>query len=151
MKYFEDYVVGEEFESGAYEVTADEIVAFARQYDPQPFHLDQAAADASVFGGLTASGFHTVAMQGALIHASPDAGAAVIAGLGWDEVRFVHPVRAGDTLSVRLTCLESRASASKPDRGIVRSSVVLRNQHGQDVLSSVHNLLVKRRPTAPGV
>ncbi|MBA2280943.1 MAG: MaoC family dehydratase [Actinomycetota bacterium] len=151
MKYFEDFVVGEEFECGAYEVTADEIVAFARQYDPQPFHLDQAAADASVFGGLTASGFHTVAMQGALINASPEADAAIVAGLGWDEVRFAHPVWAGDTLSVRFTCLEVRASASKPDRGVVRTSVVLRNQDGQDVLSSVHNLLLKRRPTTPEV
>ena len=146
VKYFEDYEVGESFEHGAYVVSAEEIMAFARQYDPQPFHLDLAAAAASVFGGLTASGFHTVAIQGALMHSSPEAGAAVIAGLGWDEVRFSNPVRVGDTLSVRFTCLETRPSGSKPDRGIVRNKVEVLNQDGQTVLSSVHNLLMGRRP-----
>ena len=146
VKYFEDFEVGESFEHGAYVVSAEEIMAFARQYDPQPFHLDLAAAAASVFGGLTASGFHTVAIQGALIHSSPEAGAALIAGLGWDEVRFSNPVRVGDTLSVRFTCLETRPSASRPDRGIVRNKVEVLNQDGQIVLSSVHNLLMRRRP-----
>ncbi len=146
MKQFEDYEVGESFEHGSYKVSAEEIMTFARQYDPQPFHLDLAAAATSVFGGLTASGFHTVAIQGALIHSSPAAEAAVIAGLGWDEVRFSSPVRVGDTLSVRVTCLETRPSASKPDRGIVRSKVEVLNQDGQIVLSSVHNLLIGRRP-----
>ncbi len=146
MKYFEDYEVGQSFEHGAYEVRAEEIMAFARQYDPQPFHLDMAAAGSSVFGGLTASGFHTVAIQGALMHSSPEADAAVMAGLGWDEVRFSSPARDGDTLSVRFTCLEARASASKPDRGIVRNRVEVLNQNGRTVLSSVHNLLIARRP-----
>ncbi len=140
-------MVGESFVHGAYVVKADEIMAFARQYDPQPFHLDLAAAAASVFGGLTASGFHTVAMQGALMHSSPEAGAAILAGLGWDEVRFSNPVRVEDTLSVRSTCVETRPSESKPDRGIVRNKVELMNQEGQVVLSSVHNLLMRRRPT----
>ncbi len=148
MKYYEDYEVGvgESFEHGAYLVSAEEIMAFARQYDPQPFHLDLDAAAASVFGGLTASGFHTVAIQGALMHSSPEADAAVMAGLGWDEVRFSNPARVGDTLSVRFTCLEARPSGSKPDRGIVRNKVEVLNQDGQIVLSSVHNLLVGRRP-----
>lgn len=148
MKYFEDYVVGDTFESGAYEITADEIMSFARQYDPQPFHLDVAAAEASVFGGLTTSGFHTVAIQGALIHSSPEGDAAVMAGLGWDEVRFEQPVRVGDTLCARFTCLEARPSASKTDRGVVRIRVELVNQDGQVVLSSVHGVLVRRRPTS---
>ena len=147
MKYFEDYVVGESFGHGAYVVEAEEIMAFARQYDPQPFHLDLAAAAASIFGGLTASGFHTVAMQGALLHSTPEDPAAILAGLGWDEVRFSNPVRVGDTLSVRITCVETRPSESKPDRGIVRQKVELLNQDGQVVLSSVHNLLMRRRPT----
>ena len=146
MKYFEDYEVDESFEYGANVVSAEEIMALARQYDPQPFHLDLAAAAASVFGGLTASGFHTVAIQGALMHSSPEAGAAVIAGLGWDEVRFSNPVRVGDTLSVRFTCLDTRPSASKPDRGIVRNRVEVLNQDDQVVLSSVHNMLMRRRP-----
>lgn len=146
MKYFEDYTVGESFEHGAYEVTADEIMAFARQYDPQPFHLDLEAATASVFGGLTASGFHLVAMQGALIHSSPEADVAVLAGLGWDDVRFQHPARVGDTLSFRFTCLEARPSASKPDRGILRNHIEVLNQDRQTLLSSIHNVLVRRRP-----
>lgn len=148
VKYYEDYEVGvgESFEHDAYLVSAEEIMAFARQYDPQPFHLDLDAAAASVFGGLTASGFHTVAIHGALMHSSPEADAAVMAGLGWDEVRFSNPARVGDTLSVRFPCLEARPSGSKPDRGIVRNKVEVLNQDGQIVLSSVHNLLVGRRP-----
>jgi acyl dehydratase len=146
VKYFEDYEVGESVVHGAYSVSAEEIMAFARHYDPQPFHVDLEAAAASVFGGLTASGFHTVAIQGALIHSSPEAEAAVMAGLGWDEVRFSNPVRPGDTLSVRFTCLDARPSSSKPDRGIVRNKVEVLNQDGQIVLSSVHNLLMRRRP-----
>jgi len=147
VKYFADYTVGESFEHGAYEVTAEEIMEFARRYDPQPFHLDLDAAAASVFGGLTASGFHVEAMQGALIHASPEADAAGMAGLGWDEVRFRNPARVGDALSVRFTCLEARPSGSKPDRGIVRNMIEVLNQDQQVVLSSVHNVLVRRRPT----
>jgi acyl dehydratase len=131
VKYFEDYTVSESFEQGAYRVTADEIMAFARQYDPQPFHLDLEAAAASVFGGLTASGFHIVAIQGPLVHSSPEADAAVMAGLGWDEVRFQNPARVGDTLSARFTCIEARPSASKPDRGIVRNNVEVLNQDRQ--------------------
>ena len=147
MKYFEDYVVGDYVQGGSYMVTKDEIVAFAREYDPQPFHIDEEAAKASVFGGLTASGFHTVAIQGKLIHALPDKG-AVIAGLGWDEVRFANPVHVGDTLTLHLVCIETRPSTSKPDRGVVRSSITLRNQRGEDVLTSIHSILVKRRDTA---
>jgi acyl dehydratase len=146
VKYFEDYTVGESFEHGAYEVTADEIMAFARQYDPQPFHLDLEAAAASVFGGLTASGYHIVAIQGALIQSSPEADAAVMAGLGWDDVRFQNPARVGDTLSIRFTCLEARPSGSKPDRGIARIMIEVLNQDRQVVVSSVHNILVRRRP-----
>jgi len=87
-----------------------------------------------------------VAIQGALISSSSEAAVAVIAGLGWDEVRFKSPARVGDTLSLQLTCLEMRPSASKPDRGIIRSRVEVLNQDRQVVLSSVHNILVSRRP-----
>jgi len=153
MKYFEDIVVGESSEHGAYELTADEIMSFARQYDPQPFHLDLEVAEASVFGGLTASGFHMVAIQGALIDSatrgsSGEPGVAAIAGLGLDEVRFKSPARVGDTLSLQLTCVEARPSASKPDRGIIRYGIEILNQDGQVVLSSIQNVLVRRRPTA---
>jgi acyl dehydratase len=147
MKYFEDYVVGDHDQGGSHKVTKDEIVAFASEYDPQPFHIDEDAANASVFGGLTASGFHTVAIQGRLIHTLPDKG-AVIAGLGWDEVRFVNPVHVGDTLTLQLACIEKRPSSSKPERGVVRNSITLRNQRGEDVLTSIHSVLVKRRDTA---
>ena len=147
MKYFEDYIVGEPVQGGSHKVTKDEIVAFASEYDPQPFHIDEDAANASVFGGLTASGFHTVAIQGRLIHTFPEK-TAVIAALGWDEVRFVNPVRVGDTLTIHLVCIEKRPSTSKPDRGVVRTSVTLCNQRGEDVLTSIHSILVKRRDTA---
>lgn len=153
MKYLEDIVVGESSEHGAYELSADEVMAFARQYDPQPFHLDPEVAEASVFGGLTASGFHLVAIQGALVDSatrdsSGEPDIAAIAGLGLDEVRFTSPARVGDTLSLRLTCVEKRPSASKPDRGIVRFGIEILNQDRDVVLSSIQNVLVRRRPTS---
>jgi acyl dehydratase len=98
-----------------------------------------------VFGGLTASGAHTVALQIKLVHQSESREDAVLAVLGWDEVRFPKPVRPGDTLSLRNECIETRASESKPDRGIARMRVELLNQHGETVLTSIHTILVARR------
>jgi len=145
-KYFEDFKVGEIRRSGPYAVSKEEIVRFAREFDPQPFHLDEAAARASVFGGLTASGAHTVALQLKLIHAShsDEDEAAVLAALGWDEVRFPNPVRPGDSLSLHKECIETRVSKGKPDRGIVRTRITVLNQNGEAVLTSIHTILVKR-------
>ncbi len=147
-KYFEDFEVGEVRRGGRHVVSKDEILRFAREFDPAPFHLDEAAANASVFGGLTASGAHTVALQIKLIHEShdkPDQQAVVLAALGWDDVRFLKPVRPGDTLSLHSECIETRASGSKHDRGIVRTRITILNQHEEPVLTSIHTILVARR------
>ncbi len=145
MKYFEDFHVGDRSTFGAHRVTRDEIVEFAARWDPQPFHVDEVAAAASSFGGLTASGVHVVAITVSLIVAR-DEKVAVIAALGWDEVRFLAPVRPGDVLSLTHECLETRASRSKPDRGIVRNRVTAVNERGEPVLSYVDTILVARRP-----
>jgi acyl dehydratase len=149
-KYFEDFKVGEILRGGPYTVSREEILQFAREFDPQPFHLDEAAANASVFGGLTASGAHTVALQIKLIHQCESRDQAVLAALGWDEVRFPKPVRPGDTLSLCNECIETRASETKPDRGIARMRIELVNQKGETVLTSVHTILVARRRDEDG-
>jgi len=143
QRYLEDFEVGMVHSSGRYTVTQEEIVRFAGEFDPQPFHIDGEMAAASVFGGLTASGAHIVALQLKLIHES-DLGRndAVLAGLGWDEVRFPEPVRPGDTLSLTIECIGKRISESKPDRGIVKNLVTLKNQKGETVLKSIHTILV---------
>lgn len=144
-KYFEDFRVGDKFTFGAYRVTREEIVAFATKWDPQPFHLDDAAAAASGFGALTASGAHVVAITVSLIVAR-EVRVAVLAALGWDEVRFLAPVRPGDVLALSHECLETRESRSKPDRGIVKNRLVALNDRGEPVLSYVDTILVARRP-----
>jgi acyl dehydratase len=117
---FDDYEVGEVFEFGHIDVTAEEIVDFARRYDPQPFHLDAEAAKASIFGGLIASGWHTAAMAMRLYvdHMLPPGSA--LGSPGVDELRFVAPVRPGARLALRVTVTEVTPSRSKPDRGLVR-------------------------------
>ncbi len=144
-KYFEDFQVGERATFGAHLVTREEIVEFAAKWDPQPFHLDEEAAAASSFGGLAASGAHVVAITVSLIVAR-DVQVATIAALGWDEVRFLAPVRPGDVLSLVHECLETRASRSKPDRGIVKNRIVALNDRGEPVLSYTDTILVARRP-----
>ncbi len=145
MKYFEDFRVGDRSAFGAHPVSRDEIVELAARWDPQPFHVDEKAAAASTFGGLTASGAHLVAITVSLI-VTRDEKVAVIAALGWDEVRFLAPVRPGDVLSLAHECLEARASRSKPDRGVVRNRVTAVNDRGEPVLSYVDTILVARRP-----
>ena len=145
-RYFQDFEIGEVHRSDPYAVSKEEILRFSGEFDPQPFHLDEDAANASVFGGLTASGAHTVALQLKLIHAS-GAGKddAVLAALGWDEVRFPKPVSPGDALSLRIECVEARSSETKPDRGVVRDQVTLLNQNDEIVLTSIHTILVAKR------
>jgi acyl dehydratase len=149
MRYFEDLEVGYKNRGGSYKVSKEEIIRFASEYDPQPFHLDEAAANASVFGGLIACGAHTVALHIKLIHLR-DGGrseGAVLAGLGWDEVRFAKPVRPDDVLTSEGEVIESRPSESKPDRGIVRIRQTVLNQHEETVFTATHTILVAKRPT----
>jgi acyl dehydratase len=135
QRYFEDYVAGSVHEFGAITVAADEVIAFARRFDPQPFHTDPDAAQQSIFGGLIASGWHTAALMMRLIVENYLSQVASLGSPGVDELRWLKPVRPGDTLSVRVTTLETNCSRSKPDRGIVRSFIEVLNQHREVVMS----------------
>jgi acyl dehydratase len=146
--YFEEAEIGKSRTAGPYLVSKDEIVEFAKKYDPQPFHTDQEAAARSVFKGLTASAAHTFAILISLASKTQPFSFRVLAGLGWDELRLPIPVRPGDELDLEVTVLEKRESRSNSDRGIVRNQFHLRNQKRETVLQCINTLLVPRRPTA---
>jgi acyl dehydratase len=146
MLYFEDFPPGNVRDSPPRTVTRDEIVAFARQFDPQPFHLDEAAARRTIYGGLLASGWHTCALYMRLMWETFLEDTASLGSPGVDEIRWIKPVRPGDTLRARFTVLEAIPSRSKPDRGIVRSLSEVFNQHG-DVVMTIRGLgMFARRP-----
>ena len=145
LLYFEDAEIGTVCTAGPRLVTKDEIIHFAKQYDPAPRHIDEEAAARSIFGGLTASSAHTFAMS---ISLTPrlQPRLRVLAGMGWDELRLPNPVRPGDELDLETTVLEKRESKSKSDRGIVRNQIRLRNQRREIVLQAISTILVARRP-----
>jgi acyl dehydratase len=132
-RYFEDYTTGHVVTFGARTVTAEEIIAFAREYDPQSFHLSEEGGRATPYGGLIASGWQTASLTMRMLadHAVSRHG---LGSPGLDELRWFKPVRPGDTLSVRVTVLETRRSASKPDRGIVTQRTEALNQAGEVVM-----------------
>ena len=141
---FDDISVGTVMTvSEAYEITADEIVEVSRRWDPQPFHLDPVSAAASHFGGLVASGLHTIAASLAL-GSRETPGTAAMAGLGLDDLRFLHPVRPGDRLVQTTEVIEVLPSRSRPDLGIVRGRRRVTNQDGVEVLSYVLTWMVER-------
>ncbi|HEX2436944.1 MAG TPA: MaoC family dehydratase [Methylomirabilota bacterium] len=146
MLYFEDFPPGDVRESPARHLTHDEIVAFASQFDPQPFHLDDAAARRSIYGGLLASGWHTCAIYMRLMWETFLKDTASLGSPGVDEIRWVKPVRPGDTLRVRFTVIEAIPSRSKPDRGIVRSLSEVFNQRGEIVMTMRGLGMFARRP-----
>ena len=135
--FFEDFVPGQAYELGSRTVTEGEIVAFAREWDPQPFHVDPETARESVFGGLIASGWHTGAVWMRLYVHSLLGSAASMGSPGIEELRWLAPVRPGDTLSGRLTVLETTPSSSRPDRGTVRIRGELVNQDGVTVMAMI--------------
>ena len=145
-RYFEDFEPGEVLELGSRTVTEDEIIEFARQFDPQPFHLDPEAAADSVFGGLIASGWHTGAMWMRLYVDNMLGSASAQGSPGVEELRWLAPVRPGDTLHGRLTVLETTPSGRRPDRGTVRIRGEMVNQDGVTVLSMVSRGHFGRRP-----
>ena len=142
---FEDVEVGQRFESEPYEITEAAIVAFAREFDVQAFHLDHAAADASVFAGLAASGWHTAAIAMRLFTTGPLQFVGGAVGLGVDELRWPTAVRPGDQLRLTIEILEARPSRTKPEYGILRIRNVLRNQSEEVVLSYSANAMVRLR------
>jgi acyl dehydratase len=148
-RYFEDYQVGMVDEFGEVVVSADEIVAFARRYDPQAMHADPAAAAHGAFGGLIASGWHTAAMVMGLFVEHYLSKVATLPSPGIDELRWMRPVRPEDTLRVRVTVVETLRSRSKPDRGLVRSLVEVLNQGGEVVMSQRPMNLMRCRQHRP--
>jgi acyl dehydratase len=146
MRYFEDFAAGQSFELGSHTVTRDEIVAFAHQFDPQPFHVDEQRARESPFGGLIASGWHSAAIfmrcyvDGLLLDS------ASLGSPGVEELRWLLPVRPGDTLRARGTVLAAQPSGRNPHRGTVTLAAELRNQDDQVVLSMTARGLFGRRP-----
>jgi acyl dehydratase len=145
--YFEDAEVGTTCKAGPYLVSKEEIIQFAKQYDPIPRHIDEEAAARSIFGGLTASSAHTFAIFIALT-TKLQPRLHVLAGFGYDELRLPNPVRPGDELDLETNTLEKRVSETKPDRGILRNQIRLRNQRREIVLQCISNILVARRPDA---
>jgi acyl dehydratase len=146
LLYFEDFPPGEIIRYGDMEVSAVRIVAFAEQFDPQPFHLDEVAARDTVAGGLIASGWHTAAMLLRMscdhfLNRSASQGAPGVA-----EVNWLKPVRPGDRLSVRRTTIGVRPSKSKPELGIIDFSFEVLNQLGEVVMNQKNVLLIRRRP-----
>jgi acyl dehydratase len=146
--HWEDFPVGSVREFGAYRVTREEVLAFASAYDPQPFHLSDAAAESSLFGRLAASGWHTCAMtmrmlcDGYLLHS------ASLGSPGIDNLRWHKPVYPGDTLRVVYRVLEARPMASRPEVGLVKSQTEVKNQHGDVVLSMQGWGMFRRRDGA---
>jgi acyl dehydratase len=145
-RYFEDFAAGDTLALGSHTVTAAEIVAFAQQWDPQPFHVDEEAAQQSVFGGLIASGWHTAALWMRLYVDSLLGAASSQGSPGVEELRWLAPVRPGDTLTGRLEVLETTPSSRRPDRGTVRIRAEMVNGDGVVVLTMTSRGHFGRRP-----
>jgi len=144
-KYLEDFAPGQMYRSGRNRVETDRVKAFASEFDPQPFHLDEDAAGRSIFGGLAASGWHTAALTMRLLVESDFKPAGGIVGAGFEELRWPLPVRPGDELYVEAEVLEVRPSKSRPSQGLIKVRTTTRNQKGEAVQISVGNLVVRRR------
>ena len=146
--YLDDFTEGSIFETEGKTVSEAEILEFAFKYDPQSFHMDVEAAKEGPFGGLIASGIQTMAIGlRLLLQAQVFAPGASMGSPGMDELRWLKPVRPGDTLRMRGEVLEVKPSRSKPDRGILRYSMTIFNQYGEDVMSMVGIQIIKRRAT----
>ena len=133
--YFEDFQVGQVYELGSYTVSEEQILTFAREFDPQPFHVDRALAAESIYGGIIASGLHTASIFMRLLYDGLLCRSASMGSPGQDELRWLRPVRPGDTLTARGKVEELIPSKSKPDRGLVRKSYEVLNQHGEKVMT----------------
>ena len=146
VRYLDDFSVGQVFKTGRHRVDKEQIFSFARQFDPQPFHVDEEAARRSPFQGLAASGWHTAAMTMRLMVDGEFRPAGGILGVGFDELSWPRAVRPGDELHAHSEILEVRPSKSRPDRGMIRVKTTTFNQDGEPVMVFTGNLLVPRRP-----
>lgn len=143
-RYFEDLKKGERFKSETYKVSEEQIIEFAREFDPQPFHLDRSVGDKTIFGGLIASGWHTAAITMRLFVRALNFAEGAI-GLGVDELRWPNAVKPGDALQVEVEIVDVRESRSKPAHGVVRLGYVTTNQRGEIVQTMFASALVPRR------
>jgi len=143
-RYFEDLKAGDRFKSETYTVSEEQLISFAREFDPQPFHLDAAVADQTMFKGLIASGWHTAAITMRLFVQTLNFAEDAI-GLGVDELRWPNAVRPGDRLQVETEIIDLRVSRSKPSHGVVRLRNVTTNQRGEIVQTMMASALVSRR------
>lgn len=146
--YWEDFKPGDTFPMGERAMDRGEMMAFARQFDPQPFHVDEAAAKRSMYGGLIASGWHTVAIVMRMMCDSYLNQSASLGSPGVDNVRWLKPVRPGDTIRAQRTVLESRASQSRPEMGLVKTRWEVFNQDGELVMTMEGTGMFQRR--SPG-
>ena len=144
-RWFEDYVPGAVHDLGSVVLDEEEVIAFARQFDPQPFHLDKERAEKSAFGGLIASGWHTACIAMRLIVDRYLSEVSSEGSPGIDELRWLRPVRPGDQLTVRITILDARRSRSSPERGIVRSQIDTLNQDGEVVMHLTSAMFIRCR------
>ena len=146
MQFYEDIAVGQKSAFGHYEVTREEVIDFARKYDPQPFHLDDEAAAKPHFGRISASGWHTCAMTMSMLVANLTANKqAGLGSPGVDELRWKKPVYPGDTLRCETEVIEKRRSASRPEMGVYRSRVRVLNQDDLPVMTFISNGLIRTR------
>jgi len=145
-RYLEDYAVGQKFGSGQIRVDKERIKAFAAEFDPQPFHLDEALASDTIFRGLAASGWHTAAMTMRLLVEGELKPAGGIVGTGFDEFRWPRPVRPGDELHIECEIIDVRPSKSRADQGLIKVRTTTFNHNNEVVQIQVGNLLVPRRP-----
>src|SRR6266576_2885320 len=143
-RYFDDLTQGDRFKSATYEVTEEQIISFAREFDPQPFHLDSAVARQTMFKGLIASGWHTAAITMRLFVQTLNFAEGAI-GLGADELRWPNAVRPGDVLRVETEIVDARPSRSRPGFGIIRLRNITTNQRGQIVQTMLASAMVPRR------
>jgi acyl dehydratase len=144
--YFEDFKVGDRFESPGATVTESQIIEFAMRYDSQPFHMNVEAAKSSIYGGLIASGIHTIAVTFRLFLMTGVIADSNLGSPGFDELRWLRPVRPGDTLRAVGEVLEIIPSSSKPDRGIIRFRYAALNQHNEEVLTVIGSQIIRKRP-----
>lgn len=145
-QYFEDFAIGQTFRSGRLRIDKERIKAFAAEFDPQPFHLDEEAARNTMFRGLAASGWHTAALTMRLLLESEFKPAGGIIGAGFDELRWPRPLRPGDELHVESEILEVRPSKTRSDQGLVKVRATTLNQDDEPVQVFIGNLIVPRRP-----
>ncbi len=150
MLYLDDLTPGTRYSAPSQTITESDIIEFARQYDPQPFHTDPVAAQSSFFSGLCASGWHTAAVTMKLFVTGQFQLVGGLVGAGVEELRWPVPTRPGDTLTVESEILDVRRSRTKPERGIVRVRITARNQRGEIAQQMTANILAWRRPSNAG-